>query len=230
MKIHYIQHVPFENLGNIENWAKEQKHSLSATKVYENANFPDLNSFDLLIILGGPMNILEEEKYSWLKQEKEFIKRAIDAKKTVLGICLGAQLIANILGANVYRNEHKEIGWFPVIFSKKGKNNILFDNIADEIEVFHWHGDTFDLPIGAEILASSKVCKNQAFIYQSRVIGLQFHLESSPQSIENLIKNCSDEIVNEQYIQTSTEMMNVGKAEKLESYLYNFLNNLETIT
>src|SRR5579871_6354431 len=148
IRFHCIQHVPFETPGNIQIWAKEKGHSLSYTHIYNNEELPAINDFDVLIIMGGPMSIHDEKEFSWLKKEKEFIKSAIQENKKILGICLGSQLIADALGAKVYNNKEKEIGFMPVKFFK--------DN-SEEI-VFHWHGETFDLPEGATLRASTEAC------------------------------------------------------------------------
>ncbi len=207
MHIHYLQHVPFEGLGSIETWAIEHNHSLSATRFYQNDRLPESKEFDWLIVMGGPMNIYEEEKYRWLKAEKAFIKEAITANKTVIGICLGAQLIADVLGAKVYRGEHKEIGWLPIELTAEASNYSVFADLPQKITVFHWHGDTFDLPPGATHLAKSEGCSNQAFIYNHRVLGLQFHLESTPETVEQIIINCRDEMVPGKYVQSPTEIL-----------------------
>lgn len=227
MKIHYLQHVPFENSGNIENWAIKNGFILSCTKLYEENSFPETEDFDFLIILGGPMNIYEEDKYLWLKKEKEFIKKAIESNKKVLGICLGAQLIADVLGAKVYKNPHKEIGWYPVKFSKDAQNIYLFNNLPEELSVIHWHGDTFNIPKESISIGSSEACKNQGFIYKNKVIGLQFHLETSVESLNNLIENCKDEIIKDKFIQTPEKMLlQKENFVELERNLYNFLDNL----
>lgn len=225
MKIHYLQHVPFENLGNIEKWALEKGFSLNSTKLYEQETFPELESFDFLIILGGSMNIYEENKYPWLKEEREFIKKAIENKKIILGICLGAQLISDVLGAKVYKNQHKEIGWFPV---KLTQNSHLFKDFPEELNVIHWHGDTFDLPKGSTLVGSSEACKNQGYIYKNKVIGLQFHLETSSVSLKNLIDNCKYEIKDKKFIQTAEYMLSQNENfEELKKNLYVLLNNIE---
>jgi len=225
MKIHYLQHVPFENLGNIQDWTDEKGFSLSSTKWYAEENLPEIENFDFLIVLGGPMNIYEQDKYPWLKKEKDFIKKAIENKKTVLGICLGAQLIADILGAGVFKNQHSEIGWFPVKFTQ---NIDLFKNLPQELNVLHWHGDTFDIPKGSISIGSSEACQNQGYIYKNKVIGLQFHLETSPESLKNLIQNCNDEIKEDKFIQTAKYMLSVNENfENLKKNLYVFLDNIE---
>ncbi len=225
MRVHYIQHVTFENLANIEKWINAKQYTLTSTKLYEDAIFPDMDSFDFLIIMGGPMNIYEDDKYPWLKQEKDFINNAIKSKKLVLGICLGAQLIADILGASIYKNKHPEIGWFPITLSENINSNNIFKNMPTELDVFHWHGDTFDLPENSTLLASSEACVNQGFIYKDHVIGLQFHLEASKASVERLIQNCSDDIYQADYIQDTEEMLKYNHFNELEDYLFKLLNN-----
>src|SRR6478672_4002501 len=159
--IHYVQHVPFEGLGCIETWAFEKGHTLSATKFYQGDPLPELATIDWLVVMGGPMSGHDETQHPWLKDEKKFIKQAIAAGKTVVGICLGAQLIADVLGAHVYKNTYKEIGWFEV--TRTAPENDLLNDLNIPFPVFHWHGDTFDLSDDAQTLLQSKVCANQAF-------------------------------------------------------------------
>lgn len=207
MKVHYLQHVPFENLGNIEIWIRERNHELTVTRVYENPDFPAMADFEWLIIMGGPMNIYEDKRYPWLTSERQFIKETIHAGKTVLGICLGAQLVADALGSKVFPNTHKEIGWFPVELTPEGRASDLLRNFPAQCEVFHWHGDTFHLPQGAVQLARSQACEQQTFLYQERVLALQFHLETTRSSAEQLIENCRNELVNAPFIQSADSML-----------------------
>ncbi|UKJ06605.1 type 1 glutamine amidotransferase [Solitalea lacus] len=205
MRIHYFQHVPFEGLGFIETWINEKGFQLSHTKFFENELMPDLNEIDWLIVMGGPMGVYDEEQYPWLKAEKEFILQAIKADKIVLGICLGAQLIAESLGAKVYPNKFKEIGWFPVeVFEATHKFNFP----QNRITVFHWHGDTFDMPEGATLAASSRACINQAFRFKKNVVGLQFHLETTSESLYAMIENCGDELISNAFIQSAAQIIN----------------------
>lgn len=140
MKIHYLQHVPFENLANIELWARSKNYTISKTLLFNNDALPKTSDFDWLIIMGGPMNIYEDKKYPWLLKEKKFIEKAIADKKIVLGICLGAQLIVDVLGGAVYKNNYKEIGWHPVSLTKGTKNSSVFGKLPDKFIAFHWHG------------------------------------------------------------------------------------------
>lgn len=229
MKIHCIQHVEFETLGTIAEWIEEKKHYLSTTYLYKNENFPEIDDFDLLIIMGGPMNIYEYEKYPWLREEKTFIEETISSGKSILGICLGAQLLADILKAQVFKNEYKEIGWFPVFTVKSEESKIHFlEGVPDAFNAFHWHGDTFSLPKGGKKLFISNACENQGFVYKNKVVGLQFHLEMSNKTIENVIKNCRDELIEGKYVQGEDEMLDkylfLAESKQL---MFRLLDNLE---
>lgn len=207
MRIHYLQHVAFEGPGIIADYASLKGHHLAGTLLFDGGTLPALNDFDLLVILGGPMNIYEEGKYSWLAQEKQLIRAAINGGKTVLGICLGAQLLADVLGACVTPGAFREIGWFPIVLTDAGRETEFSGFFPDNLPVFHWHGDTFTIPQGAIHLAKSEGCLNQAFVYDDRVLALQFHLESTPESIRSLIENCADEIAEGKYIRGAEEML-----------------------
>jgi GMP synthase (glutamine-hydrolysing) len=187
LRVHYIQHEPFEDLGSIRNWLSQNNIIVSFTHIWENAQFPSLDSFDLLIIMGGSMSVNDNEILPWLKAEKEFIKSAIDNNKKVLGICLGAQLIANVLGAKVYQGKHKEIGWFSVTMSESALKTQLFSKFPSTFTTMHWHGETFDLPKNSTLIASSELTTNQGFIFNDKVVALQFHSEMNEQAINGMI-------------------------------------------
>lgn len=229
MKIHCIQHVKFEALGTITEWIENKNHFFSTTHLYKNESFPEIDTFDLLIVMGGPMNIYEYEKYPWLKEEKAFLEKTIEEGKAVLGICLGAQLLADVLKAKVFKNTYKEIGWFPVYTIKESGSGIsLLGDIPDRFTAFHWHGDTFDLPEGSKLLFESEASKNQGFIYNNRVIGLQFHLEMNEQTINNVIENCRDELVEGKYIQRKEEMLHRADLFKeSKKLMFRLMNNIE---
>ncbi|SHG23289.1 GMP synthase-Glutamine amidotransferase [Dysgonomonas macrotermitis] len=215
LKIHCLQHVSFEGIGYIETWANKNNHKLTFSHLYKGDPLPALTEFDWLIIMGGPMNIYEEEKYPWLIAEKQFIKESIKSDKTVLGFCLGSQLIADVLGAKVSRNKEIEIGWFPISLTKAGEKNLLFEGLDVNNPVFHWHGDTFDIPTKCDHIASSIGCTNQAFIYKKNVIGFQFHLEVTPESIKDMVQNGKEELVKGAYIQSKSEIL--AKDEYIKS-------------
>lgn len=207
MNVHYIQHVPFEGIGSIGRWSHEHGHTLSTTRLYHNQPLPDLATVDCLIIMGGPMNVYEDDRYPWLKLEKQFIEQAIKADKPVLGICLGAQLVADVLGAKVFGNLYKEIGWFPVQLTESARRNPIFSCLPQQLPVFHWHADTFSLPAGALRIAESEGCQNQGFLYGEMVVALQFHLEVTVESARLLIKHCSDDMLAGPYSQTPDEIL-----------------------
>jgi len=205
MRVHYLQHVPFEGPGYIETWLKDTGHSILATRFYEAGyRLPDANAIDALIIMGGPMGVYDEHEYPWLIEEKAFIEECIQSGKRVLGICLGAQLTAVCLGAEVHPAPNKEIGWFPVIPTPSCKTiPWLYDLFRDEPSVFHWHGDQFDIPPGCIDLLSSAANSNQAFYYNEKVIGLQFHLEVTPATMQLMLDHGAVELTDAQYIQTA---------------------------
>ena len=207
MRAHYLQHVQFEGLGCIEPWLRAEKYEITNTRFFETVLFPNLNEIDLLIVMGGPMSVNDEVEFPWLIEEKQFIRSCIEEEKSVLGICLGAQLIASSLGARVYPNPIKEIGWFAVegMSTHKGRKFCF----PPSQEVFHWHGETYDLPSGAYLLARSEGCENQAFQIGRSVIGLQFHLETTPKSARELVSQCSAELTPSKYVQSETAMLAV---------------------
>lgn len=226
MKIHCLTHVPFEDAANIAGWADLRGYDLNYTHLHRYESLPPLESFDVLVIMGGSMNIYEHKAYPWLAQEKKFIRRAIDADKKIIGICLGAQLIADVLGAPVTCNTHKEIGWHKIKLSSGAKNSAAFSSLPEEMVVFQWHGDTFSTPPNAIHLASSTVCGNQAFQYGSHVLALQFHLEYSLQSIEKMLLHCADEIVDSPYIHTPEQIRaGYNNIPQTSAWLYTLLDN-----
>lgn len=227
MRLHYLQHVPFEDLARIESWAKDRGHEVSRTLLFDGQELPGMEEFDWLVIMGGPMNIYEEDKHPWLVREKKFIRDAIASSKIVLGICLGGQLIADVLGGKVRKNPYREIGWHPVKLTPEGQESRIFNVLPNSFMAFHWHGDTFEIPPQAIRAAESEACSNQAFVF-GKAIGLQFHLESSMDSIDHLIKNCSDELVNGKYIQSQEELLShTDRFPEINKLMANFLDNME---
>lgn len=211
MRAHCLQHVPFEGLGSIEPWLKAAGCELSATRFFEDTSLPGLNGLDLLVVMGGPMSVNDEAGHPWLVPEKRFILEAVRSGTAVLGVCLGAQLIASALGARVYRNREKEIGWLTVRASTPpGAAAFRF---PASFEAFHWHGETFDLPAGAVRLASSAGCENQAFQFGRTVLGLQFHLETTPRSARELVAHCRSELAASAYVQSEAAIL-AAPAEK----------------
>lgn len=209
MRLHYLQHVPFEGIGNIEQWAKARACALGATRMYADEKPPEVDAFDLLVVMGGPMNVDDEDRHPFLGAEKRFIERALDAGKPILGICLGSQLVASVLGARVVRNVHDEIGWFAV--EKTSAVSSLCAAVPDRFTTFHWHGDTFELPAGATRVFSSQACVNQGFVYDNRVVALQFHPEVTSDGVRDMLANEGDEIGTGPFVQTAADLLDPSR-------------------
>ena len=207
MKLRFLQHVPFENPGRILTWAETRKQVIAGSHLYRGDPLPVVSDFDFLIIMGGPMGAGDEQLYPWLVPEKRLISEAVLAEKNVLGICLGAQLIASALDARVYANSEKEIGFYPVSLIPAGDKSPFRDVFPEQFTAFHWHGDTFDLPNGSHWLLRSEACMHQAFTVGENVLGMQFHIECECANIESLIRHCGHEIVPGRYIQSGEEML-----------------------
>ncbi|SDW74377.1 type 1 glutamine amidotransferase [Paenibacillus sp. PDC88] len=205
MKIIVFRHFSFDDPSVMVSWSKQAGHDLI---IHDPANgIPQewLHSFDLLVIQGGPMSVYQESKYPWLIQEKLFVKKAIEAGKKVLGICLGAQMIAEILGGAVSPiGVNKEIGWHQI--HRNEERHPWLTQLPEHFISFSWHGDTFSLPEGARLLMYSEACGQQAFAYGDHVLALQFHLESTPDCIQEMLSRWSNELIDSPYIQHDTEI------------------------
>ena len=207
MRVHYLQHEPFEGLGSMEAWFCSRGAALSATHLYRGEGLPAPAAFDWLVIMGGGMSVNDEASLPWLVAEKELVRRAIAEGKRVLGVCLGAQMIASALGAKVYRNRVKEVGWWPLKRAAGAATHPLGAVLPDGAEVFHWHGEVFDLPTGAVRLASSEASANQAMAVGGRVLGLQFHLETTEESARELIAGSAGDLAPGPFVQTAEAML-----------------------
>ncbi|MBV5308747.1 amidotransferase [Chromatium okenii] len=231
MQIQAFTHVPFEDPAAIADWAAQRGHTLNLTPFYTAAAVPELSTFDWLVIMGGPMSVNDEALYPWLAVEKQLIAAAIAANKTVVGVCLGAQLIAAALGAQVRRNPVKEIGWFPIELTAAGKQAHLFNRMPPTLPVFHWHGDTFELPQNAIQIARSAACEQQIFQYGERVIGLQCHLESTPATVAAIVAHCADELQPARFVQTEAQLLAADAVcyAEMETALFALLDQLAAV-
>ena len=202
MRMHVLQHVEFEGPAQIAEWARANGWNLTTTRFFAGElPPPNLTGIDFLVVMGGPMGVHDERKFPWLVAEKKFLAIAVRSQLPILGVCLGAQLLAIALGSRVYRNAYKEIGWWPVKLVPAGASSPLAAIWPPEFEAFHWHGDTFDLPTGAVYLARTIGCKHQAFLVADRILGLQFHLEGTPDSVRRLAKECEHELMPGVFVQ-----------------------------
>jgi GMP synthase-like glutamine amidotransferase len=205
-RLHCIQHVPFETPARVAVWAAARGIDVAITRVFEEEPLPGADDLEALVLMGGPMSVHDEGKCPWLISEKRLVEDMLNAGKPVLGVCLGAQIIAAVLGARVRRNRFQEIGWYRVEATGAGREHPHFA-IPAEFVPFHWHGETFDLPREAVQLARSAACEQQAFAWRERVLALQFHLEVTADGVDALITHCADDIGTGPYVQAPNEML-----------------------
>lgn len=193
MRIHVVQHAPFEGPGLIAEWVAERGHEFTCAMALTE-EFPPAESIDFLIVLGGPMGAADDDAYPWLIAEKRFIAEAIAAGRLVLGVCLGSQILASVLGGSVRKNRVPEIGWFEVALSSDAADEPALAAWPPTFTVGQWHGDTFELPQGLPAKASSNACENQLFVFDRRTVGMQFHLEWNEAALSTLIATCAADL------------------------------------
>jgi len=186
----------------------QKQYNVSTTRFYIDATLPSLDSFDALIIMGGSMSIYDDEDYPWLPAERQFIKNTIEDGKPVLGICLGSQFIADALGAAVFTNNEKEIGWFELTKCSDTNKSVFGQHFPESFTALHWHGDTYGLPKNCTRLLSSKACFNQAFSYNNHVLAIQFHLEMTASSTRDIVDASGHELGLEKFIQDAATITN----------------------
>ncbi|MCK5394522.1 MAG: glutamine amidotransferase [Gammaproteobacteria bacterium] len=188
--VNVIRHLAFEDLASFTSVLQVNGYQINYIEAADFVLTPDdlaqvdALSDDLLVILGGPISVNDAAMFPFIEAEIDLLKQRIDADKPTLGICLGAQLIASALGADIYPGAKKEIGWYALNLTAAGEQSALRYLSAEHCNMLHWHGETFDLPDGAVLLASTEVCKNQAFSYGDNVLALQFHPEITQHSME----------------------------------------------
>jgi len=227
LHIHCLQHIPFESPGYIAEWAEMHSHTITYTRFYEaEYALPEVQTLDWLLIMGGAMGCYEEDIFPFLQAEKQFIRECIQAGKTVIGICLGSQLLAECLGARVYPNIHKEIGFLPVTLTSAALSHPLFKDFPPVLDVFQWHGDTFDLPERATLLATSEACQHQAFIH-GKCLGMQFHWEATETIINNMLEADRHELVQAPYIAPEHKIVtDLPVTEQVKPYLFRLLERV----
>ena len=180
----YIKHIGIEGPDTLGDFMSRRGFSSRTVELWAGDPLPrDLSGVDAVVALGGPMNVYEEERYPFLKQDQVFLRKVLDAGVPFLGICLGSQLLAKACGARVIRARKEEIGFFPVHLTDAGQRDPLFHGLPPVLDVFQWHGDTFEIPQGGECLAGGTVCPHQAFRVGARAYGFQFHIEVTSRSI-----------------------------------------------
>lgn len=193
-EIMIFKHVPFEGPGTFREELDKRGLRYREVNLYEGEIPKNLDGCGGLIIMGGPMNVYEEDEYPFLKEEDRLIKEALSKKIPIIGICLGAQLMAKAAGAKVTKGGKKEIGWYPLYLTEEAKTDPVFRGLPKEVEVFQWHGDTFDIPKGAVRLASSGLFPNQAFRIGDNAYAFQFHIEVTSDIIKSWIDINEEEL------------------------------------
>lgn len=207
VRVHYITHIAYEGLGVIQDWAHKKQYTLSGTRSDQGEALPDPDSFDLLVILGGPQSVCDISIYPYLQEEVRLIQAANKKNKHILGICLGGQLISAAFGGIPQRSPEKEIGYFPVELTTDGKADRIFQHLPESFPSIHWHSDMMGLPKESKLLAKSAGCPHQAIQFNERVYGLQFHLELTQERLKKLINKCPDDFEKSRYVQTPQEML-----------------------
>ena len=206
--------MSFEGPAAITQWADERGHEVT-TSLALTEEFPSVEEVDLLVLMGGPMAADDHAGYPWLQAEKRYLAKVIAGGRLVLGICLGAQIVAEVLGGAVRRNEHREIGWFEVECTPACDDEPLFASWIGPVTVGQWHTDTFELAVGIPQVLSSPACLNQAFVFDSRVVGLQFHLEWTPEALALLLAECAEELADAGPFVMTAGQIAEGAAEHL---------------
>lgn len=204
METYIFQHVSFEGPGAILPYLESKGHHVHLVKLYAGDPVPSSLDVDFAVLMGGPMSALEEDKYPFMVEEKQLCRELFAAEKPVLGICLGAQIMANAFFAQIRQNPEKEIGFYPVTFEN-----------GFTVNAFHWHGETFDIPEYAESIAYSEACRNQGFKI-GRSLGLQFHLETTEDSLNSLLENGAEELeqalsAKAKYVQSKSQILETAK-------------------
>lgn len=225
MKILCVVHAEFEKPGSIETWAKKSNHLLLQVNPFKGEMLPDIDAFDLLVVMGGPQSPLELDKAPYLRNEIELIKQAISKGKRILGVCLGAQLIGEALGAKTERSPNREVGMYPVQLLNSAKDDPVFSQFSDEFDVMHWHSDMPGMVEGMELLAQSEGCPRQVFRYGDKIYGFQCHFELTRELVKEMIRHCEDDLKPGKYVMTQEQLMEQdyssmnAKMDKVLDYL-----------
>jgi GMP synthase (glutamine-hydrolysing) len=228
MKILFVIHAAFEKPGCIKTWAEKQKHQTQEVHPYKGEKLPDIKDFDFLVVMGGPQSPLKIDKAPYLADEIELIKQAVKEKKRIIGVCLGAQLIGEALGAKTERSPHREIGAYPIELLDGAERDPVFRQFPKEFDVMHWHSDMPGIPKEAVVLAASAGCPRQVFRFGDRIYGFQCHFELTQELVKGMIDNCPDDLKAGTYVMTEKELMRVDYSQ-INSRMENVLNYLASL-
>lgn len=214
MKILFVIHASFEKPGFIETWANQHGHPTQSVSPYKGEELPDVDGFDFIVVMGGPQSPLAIDEAPYLRDEINFIKQAIKKQKRILGVCLGAQLIGEALGAATERSPHREIGIYPIELLEAAKDDPMFKNFSAKFDVMHWHSDMPGIPEGAVLLAKSEGCPRQVVRYSDRIYGLQCHFELTQELVGKMVSHCVSDLVGKQrYVRSAKELIEADYSE-----------------
>jgi len=222
MRVYCLTHVAFEGPARIRTWAETRGHELRALRADLADALPDVHATDMLVVMGGPMSV--NDPLSWLSSEARFVEACLRESKPILGVCLGAQMLAKVLGARVYASGLKEIGWWNV--TRSAESPVANSPLPLNFTPLHWHGETFDLPVGSVPLARSEAIANQAFVVNGNTVGLQFHIEATPESVEEIVAGARADIDGGPWQQTAETILaeRATRARALESTCFAVLD------
>src|SRR3989344_5005719 len=224
MRMLIISHASFEKPGSIESWARRNHCEIQEISPYKGESLPDIKYYDFLVVMGGPQSPLFINESPYLGDEIELIKRAVQLHKRIVGVCLGAQLIGEALGAKTERSPHREVGMYPVELLKEAKDDPVFSHFPQQLEVMHWHSDMPGIAKGAVLLAKSEGCPRQAYRYGDNIYGFQCHFELTKPLVEEMIRHCPNDLKSGKYIMTADVLMSVDYA-KMNSYMDKVLDH-----
>lgn len=216
MRIHCLQHASFDGPAYLPLWADERAHTFTPVLVPAGEPLPATEDFDALIVMGGPMSLRDERHHPWIRQERRLLEQTIAAEKPIFGICLGAQLMARILGAPVAPGPHPEIGWFPVETLPAVRESWIDGCLPTQFKSFFWHEETFDIPAGAVQIARSEAYENQGFVWGHH-LALQFHLEVTPEWAAMLVDRDAAQLVEHPFIQRADDILGQSAARAHEN-------------
>jgi GMP synthase (glutamine-hydrolysing) len=213
MKMLVITHASFEKPGSIQDWAERNNYQITEVKPYAGEKLPPIDNFDFLIVMGGPQSPLSMDESPYLRDEIETIKDAVKLNKRIVGVCLGAQLIGEALGAKTEQSPNREIGSYTLELLEDAKNDPVFSQFPQYFDVMHWHSDMPGIPEGAKLIAKSEGCPRQIFTYGDRIYGFQCHFELTKELVSTMIDNCPNDLKAGRYVMSKEELKNIDFIE-----------------
>lgn len=224
MRCHFILHADFEHPGVFLPWAKHKKMTVHLYRPYAGDDLPDVGPDEPVIVMGGPQSARQYEQYPYLVKEVEWIKKRIAHDHPFIGVCLGAQLIGESLGAKTEKSPEKEIGTFDLTLTAEGKRHPYLQHVPQTFPVFHWHNDMPGLPNGAEVLAESKGCPRQIIEFSPKILGFQCHFEITPPLAKELVMNAKADLAPSRFTQSEEQILQTDFTQ-MNLWLFHILDH-----